>query len=96
MVFSVIRDLCRGSAKINPQHLHASDDSQSRLQDVAIDDGSEFQLFLFCVTALMQNPVHKSRALAISKQTTPPHFVLSRIPLVIANMNVKSHVHTNS
>lgn len=58
-LLNVIWDLCRGWAKINAQHLHASDDSQSRLQDVAVDDRSKLQLFLFCVTTLMQNPVNK-------------------------------------
>lgn len=55
-LLSVTRDLSSWWAKIDAKHLHASDDSQSRLQDVAKDDRSELQLFLFCVTALMQNP----------------------------------------
>lgn len=58
-LLNVIWDLWRGCAKINAQHLHASDDGQSRLQDVAIDDRSKLHLFLFCVTTLMQNPMHK-------------------------------------
>lgn len=57
-VWCVIWDLCSSRAEINAQHLHASDDSQGRLQDVAKDDCSELHLFLFCVTTLMQNPVH--------------------------------------
>lgn len=48
--------LWTGWAKINAQHFHASDDSQSRLQDVAVDDCSKLHLFFFCVTTLMQNP----------------------------------------
>lgn len=58
-LMNVIRHLWTGWAKINGQHLHASDDSQRRLQNVAVDDGSKLQLFLFCVTTLMQNPVQK-------------------------------------
>lgn len=44
-------------AKINAEHLHASDDSQSRLQDVSVDDRPKLHLLLFCVTALVENPV---------------------------------------
>lgn len=52
----VVWDLWSCRAKIDGQHLHASDDGQNRLQDVAVDDRSELQLFLFCITTLMENP----------------------------------------
>lgn len=58
-LLSVTWDLSRWCAKINAKHLHASDDSQSRLQDVAKDDRSELHLFLYCVTTLMQNPASR-------------------------------------
>ena len=43
-------------SKVNRQHLHASDDGQSRLQDIAKDDPPELQLFFFGITSLMENP----------------------------------------
>lgn len=53
--------LSRGRAEVNAEHLHASDDSQSRLQDVTVDDRSKLHLLLFCVTTLMKNPVGEQR-----------------------------------
>lgn len=58
---AAISDLCRGHAEINGEHFHASDDGQSRLQDVAIDDCPKLHLFLFCVTTLMQNSGEQDR-----------------------------------
>lgn len=51
-----IWDLSGGGSKINAQYLHASDDGQGRLQDVAVDDGLELHLLLPCITTLMENP----------------------------------------
>lgn len=48
-------------SKVNGQHLHASDDGQSRLQDVTIDDRPELQLFFFGITTLMENSTQHKR-----------------------------------
>lgn len=55
------RHLSTGRAEVDAKHLHASDDSQSRLQDVAVDDRSKLHLLLSCVTTLMENSVTKMK-----------------------------------
>ena len=54
-----IWDLSRDGSKIDAQHLHASDDGQGGLQDVAKDDALELHLLLPWVTTLMENPLDR-------------------------------------